>query len=72
MLIQLSQQKRKHPELTFTCDSPDVVGGVCYKGNKKDAGLLTQESSMYFNFKTGFESLSPFLSSWKCIPESQG
>lgn len=53
-MSQLSQQKRKHPKITFTCDSLDVVGGVCYKRKKKDVGLLTQELSTYFNFKIGY------------------
>lgn len=72
LMIKLSQQKGKHPKLTFTCDSLDVVGGVCYKWNKKDAGLLTQELSRYFNFKIGFESSDLFLSTWKCGDKSQG
>lgn len=71
-MIQLSQQKRKHPKLTFTYDSLGVVSGVCYKWHKKDAGLLSHELNTYFNLKIGFLSLSPFLSTWKCLHESQG
>lgn len=59
-MIQPSQEKRKHPKLTFTCDSLGAVGAVCSKWNKEDAGLLAQELSTYFNFRIGFENLVLF------------
>lgn len=51
LMIQLSQQKRKHPKLPFTYDSLHVAGAVCYKWNKKDAALPPQELTHIFQFQ---------------------
>ena len=34
LVIQLSQQKRRHSKLILTCESLNVVGDVCYKCKK--------------------------------------